>query len=118
MHHATLAGAHGFELVGLASVFYLVDGFFGEFAEICGTLCFEAVGVEGDAVVVFWFEAEDLGGDVLERTEQLAILIEQEFCVRPFALDVNVTAFEAVWISRTGACRDAELKPKTTRCGQ
>jgi len=118
MHHATLAGAHGFELVGLAGVFYVIDGLFGEFAEVGGTFGFETVGVEGDAVVVFGFEAENLGGDVLERTEKLAFFVEQKLCVGAFALDVNVTSFEAVWISRTGASRDAELKPKTTGGGQ
>ena len=38
----------------------------------------EAFGVEGDAVVIFGFEAKDLGGEVLDGVEKFAVTGEQE----------------------------------------
>ena len=98
MEHAALTGVHGLEAEGLAGVFDFVDGGVCGFAEGAGAGGFVAVGVEGDAVVLFGLEAEHLGGNVLEGAEEFSITGEEEITVRAFALDVDVAAFEAIGI--------------------
>jgi len=118
VEHAALAGVHGREAEGLAGVFDLVDGVVGSVLESAGAGGLEAVGVEGDAVVIFGFEAENLGGEVFEGTEEFAVTGEEEIGVGTFALNVDVAAFETVGIAGSGTCCDAVLEANTTRGGQ
>ena len=63
VQHAPLAGVHLGKVIRVAAFLDVVDGVFGVLAEVLGALGFEAVYVEGDAVVFAGFEVEDLGGD-------------------------------------------------------
>lgn len=54
------------------------DGGFGDEFELAGTEEFEVVGVERDAVVLFGFELEDLGSEVLDCVEEFGIPCGEE----------------------------------------
>ena len=69
MEHTTLSRGHGWECEGLACGSDLLDGGFGGELEIAVARGFETFGIEADAVVVFRFEAENLGGDVLDSVQ-------------------------------------------------
>ena len=73
MQHAALAGVHGRETEGLAGVSYVRDSGGGGVAESTRARGLEAVGVEGDAIVVVGLEAEHLGGEVFEGAEELTV---------------------------------------------
>ena len=118
VEHAALAGVHGLEAEGLAGVLDLIDSVVGGVAEGAGAGGFEAVGVEGDAVVVLGLEAKNFGGEVLEGAEDFAIVRQKEVCVRALAFDVDVAALEAVGIYGTGAGGDAVFEAKTTGGGK
>jgi hypothetical protein len=114
MQHAALAGVHGREAVGTVGVIDDVDGFVGHFAQGRGALGLVAVGVEADAVVLFGFEIEDFGRDVLEGAEKLAFVVEEEIGVGALALNVEVAALQTVRIGCAGAGGDAVLEAKAT----
>jgi hypothetical protein len=108
VEHAALAGVHGREAEGLSSVVYCVDGVVCSVLQGAGTGGLVAVGIEGDAVVIFGFEAEDLGSDVFESAKEFAFAGEKEVGIGPFAFDVDVAAFEAVRIDCASAGSDAD----------
>ena len=95
MDDAALAGGHGGEGVGLAGGANLLDGGLGEELQLAVAKDFEVVGVEGDAIVVFGFEAKDLSGDVLDGEEELSVAREEERGVGAGELDGEL-----------GCCRD------------
>jgi hypothetical protein len=64
--------------VGLAGGADLLDGGFGEEFELTVAEDFEVVGVEGDAVVILWLEAEDFSGDVLDGEEEFTVAGEEK----------------------------------------
>jgi hypothetical protein len=76
--------------VGLAGGADLLDGGLGEELELAVAEDFEVVGVEGDAVVVLGFEAEDLGGDVLDGEEEFAVAGEKKRSVRASEFDGEI----------------------------
>jgi hypothetical protein len=118
MQHAALAGVHGLEAEGFAGVLDLVDGGVGGSAEGAGAGCLEAVGVEGDAIVVFGLQAQHLGGDMFEGAEELAIAAQQDFGVGALALDVDVAALKAVGIYGSGSGGDAIFEAESPGGGQ
>ncbi len=87
MKDAALAGAHRGEGEWLAGSANLLNGHLGHQVQFAIAGGLEAFGVEGDAVMVFRFEAEDLGGDVLNREEKLTVASEKERGVRAGKLD-------------------------------
>jgi len=74
VEHAALARGHGGKRERAARGSYLLDGCFGGELEIAVTGGLEAFGIEADAVVVLGFEAENLGGDVLDGVEEFAVV--------------------------------------------
>jgi len=78
MKQATLARRHRRERKGLAGCADLLDGHLGHEVELPDAVCLEALGVEGDAVVVLGFEAKDLGGDVLNGVQEFPVAGEEE----------------------------------------
>jgi hypothetical protein len=118
MEHAALARVHGLKAEGLTGVFDFVDGGVGGILESAGAGSLVAVGIEGNAIVIFGLEAKDLGGDVLEGAEELAVAREQEIAVRSLALDVDVAAFKAVGVNGASASRNAVFEAELTRGGQ
>jgi hypothetical protein len=112
---AAVAGVHWSEAMGLAGGANVLDGGSDGGANGADVGGFEAIGVEGDEIVVFWIEAEHLGGDVLEGVEEFCVVVEEEIGVRAATLYVEETAFETVWIDSACASCDAvfELKAAT-----
>lgn len=78
MKEAALARAHGSEGVGFAGVADAGDSGGGLLLELEVALGFEAVGVEGNAVVLVGGEAEDLGAEVLECEKEFAVARGEE----------------------------------------
>ena len=89
MKETALAGGHGCEGEGLAGVADLLDGDLGGQLQLALAEDFEVVGVEGYTVMLFVLEAEDLGSDVFEGEEKLAVASEQQRCVRAAELDAD-----------------------------
>jgi hypothetical protein len=78
VEHAALARGHGRKREGATCGSYLLDGCFGGELEIAVARGLEAFGVEADAVVVLGFEAENLGGDVLDGVEEFAVVSQEQ----------------------------------------
>jgi len=78
MEHEALARGHGGKRVGAARGSDVLDGCFSGELKIAVAGGFEALGVEADAIVVFGFEAEDLGGDVLDGVEEFAVVSQEQ----------------------------------------
>lgn len=84
-----LTGGHGREGEGTPGSTHLFDGHLChqiQFAIACGL---ETVGVEVDLIVLFGFEAQDLGGDVFDGEEEFAVSGEQERGVGPKEFDFD-----------------------------
>jgi hypothetical protein len=90
MEHAPLSRGHRRKGEGLACGSDLLDGGFGGELEIAVAGGFEAFGIEADAVVVFRFEAENLGGDVLDSVEELTVMSQKQRGVGAGQLDLDV----------------------------
>lgn len=87
MKDAALARGHGCEGEGLAGVADALDSGFGCHAELLVAKHFKVVGVEGDAVVLFVLEAEDLRGDVLDGEKEFSVACEKQGDVAAGELD-------------------------------
>jgi hypothetical protein len=118
MKHAALAGVHGREAEGLAGFFDVIDGGGSGLVQSTRTGGFEAVGVEGDAIVVVGLEAQHLGGEVFEGAKELTIAGQKKLGVGALALDVDVATLEAVGIRCPGTGSDAVFEAKTAGGGQ
>jgi hypothetical protein len=90
MEHTPLPRGHGWKCEGLARGSNLLDGGFGGELEIAVAGGLETFGVEVDTVVVFRFEAENLGGDVLDGVEKLAVMSQEHWSVGAGQLDLDV----------------------------
>src|ERR1700744_4718083 len=77
-----------------------------------------AIGVEGDAIVLFRLQPQHLRSNVLESAQQLPIAVQQKTGVRSLALDVDVPSLEAVWVRCTRSCGNPVLESKTSGGGQ
>ena len=75
---AALAGVHGGEAKGSAGARDLGDGCGDGGKELGFAGGLEAGGVEVNLVVLLGGEAEELGGEVLERVEEFGVALEQE----------------------------------------
>ena len=89
VEQAALAGVHGGKADGPAGGYDLSDGFDDGFLELAVAVGFEAGGIEADAVVLVWWEAEELGDDVFERIEEFAAALEQKGEVGAGELEVK-----------------------------
>jgi hypothetical protein len=78
----------------------------------------EGIGVEGDSVVLFRFQAHDLGRDVFQRPQQFASALGQKHCVRSGHLHVNLPCLEAVRITGSRSCDDAVLQSQAAGGGK
>ena len=110
VQHAALAAAHGSKAVGLAGAADALGGGFRGKAQLAGAQGFEIFGVKGDFVVLLVFEAQDFGGDVLERTEQLAAALREQAGIGPGEFDVDLAGFESGGIGGAGSGGDAVLQ--------
>ena len=90
MEQATLAGHHGGEDVGRNGGANFGDRFGCKFADLAVASGFEVVGVEGDAIVLFLFETEDLGRDVLDGMEEFAVAVDEKGSVRAAEFDYDL----------------------------
>jgi hypothetical protein len=97
MEHTPLSRGHGWKCKGLARGSYPLDGGIGGELEIAVAGSLEAFSVEVDAVVVFGFEAENLGGDVLDGVEKLAIMRQEQGGVGTSQLDFDVGTGRDLW---------------------
>ncbi len=80
---------HRRERKGLTCRTNLLNSHLGHKFELAVTGGFEACGVEGDSVMLFRFEAEDLGGDVLDCVEEFAIAGQEEGSIGAGEFDGN-----------------------------
>ena len=78
VEQAALAGVHWREGVGASRGAYLFDGSFGDHLQLAVAEELEVFGVEGDAVVLLGFEAEELGGEVLNGVEEFGVAGKEE----------------------------------------
>lgn len=78
---AALAGVHRREGVGPARGADSFHGGFGDQLKLAVAEELEVFGVEGDAVVLLGFEAEDLGGEVLDSVEEFGVAGEEDWGV-------------------------------------
>jgi len=78
VEQAALAGVHRREGVGAARGADTFDGGFGDHLKLAVAEKLEIFCVEGDAVVLLRFKAEDLGGEVLDGMEEFSVAGEQE----------------------------------------
>jgi hypothetical protein len=85
--NAAFTRGHRREGEWLAGGANLLDSHLGHEVEFAIAGGLEAFSVEGDAVMVFGFEPEDLGGDVLNGEEKLTVSSEKERGVRAGKLD-------------------------------
>ena len=76
--HAALARAHRRERKGLAGGANLLDGHLGHKGKLAVAVGLKAFCVEGDAVMILRFEAKDLGCDMLDGVEKLAVAGEEQ----------------------------------------
>ena len=95
----------------------MIDGGIGRCTQGARAGGLEAIGVEGDAIMVVGLEAEHLRGEVFEGAKELTIVGQKQFGVGAFALDVDVAAFEAVGIGCTGTRGDAVFEAEATSGG-
>ncbi len=79
---------------------------------------FEIVSVEGDFVMLFGLQADELGGNVFECTEKLAVARGEQGCIGARELDVDFAGFKAVGIGRAGAGGDAVAETKAALGGE
>ncbi len=99
MKNAALAGGHGRKGEGAAGGTDFFDRDFSHQVEFAVAGGFEAFGVEGDPVVLFGFEAEDLCGDVLDGVEEFAVAGEQERSIGSGEFDCDLGgSWGGVWI--------------------
>jgi len=98
MEHAAFSRGHGRKRVRLASGSDFLDGCFGGELEIVVAGGFEAFGIEADAVVIFRFEAEDFGGDVLDGVEELAVTGQEQRGVGAGQLHFEVRGWGCVFV--------------------
>jgi hypothetical protein len=84
---AALARGHRRERVRLAGSANPLNGHLGHKIELAIAGSLEAIGVERDAVVIFRFEAENLGGNVFDGKEKLSVAGEKERSVGTGQLD-------------------------------
>src|SRR5271168_2463853 len=78
MQNAPLPRAHRRERVWPSRRSNPLDGNVGHHVELLGASCLEALGVEADAVVLLRLQTQNLGGDVLDGVQQLAIAGQQQ----------------------------------------
>jgi len=81
MEHAALARGHWRECVGLAGGAHLLNGNLGHQLEFPVTVGFEALGVEGDLIVFFRLEAQDLCGNVLYGVQKFSVAGEEKWSI-------------------------------------
>jgi len=108
VEQAALAGGHRGEGVGLLGGADLGDGCLSGAAELLVAVGFESAGVDGDAVVFFGLEAEDLGGDVLDGVEQLAVAVDEERGVGAGEFDGELRWGEASALGLRCGCRSSD----------
>jgi len=113
VEHAAFSGTHRSKLVWLAGANDAGGGGLGSELEFAGAESLEVVGVEGDLVVLFGIEADDLGGDVFEGAKDFAAAFGDEFSIRAGELDVDFAGFEAVGVGRSAASGDAIFHAKS-----
>jgi hypothetical protein len=118
VEHAALTGVHGRKAEGFACIVNVIDGFVGCITQGKSAGGFVTVDVEGDAIVIFGLEVEDLGGDVFKGPEYFTFAGDEKICVGTLAFDVDVAALEAVGIDCPGTRRDAVFEAETTGGGQ
>ena len=107
VEHAAFAGAHGREAVGLAGGAYASGGGFGGEAKFAGADGLELVGVEGDLIVFFGLEADDLGGHVFEGAEEFAAALGEQRRVGAGQLDVDFAGLQAIGVGSAAAGGDS-----------
>jgi hypothetical protein len=73
-----LTGVHGLKRVRTASGTDFLDGGFSDKLELAVAEKLEVVGIERDAVMLFGFELEDLGGEVLDCVEEFGVTCGEE----------------------------------------
>src|SRR5207302_4533299 len=113
VQHAALAGGHGRERIGLAGLAYSFRCDFGCELELLGADRFEVHAVKAELVVLFRFEPQHFQRHVLQRSQKLAVALQQQATVRPGKIDHQFRALAqlgAYW--RIGA--DAVLQTKSS----
>jgi hypothetical protein len=81
MQQAAFARGHGWKGVWLAGGAYALDCSGGGGAEFAVAVGLEAVGVEGDAIVLLGLKPQDLGGDVLDGVKEFTVAVGEEWGV-------------------------------------
>ena len=81
MEHAALARGHRREGVGLPCGAHFLNGDLGHKLKFAVAVGFEAVSVEGDAIMLFGLEAKDLCGNVFDGVEKLPVAGEEKWCI-------------------------------------
>jgi hypothetical protein len=85
----SLARGHGREGVRLAGGTYLLNSSLGRELKMAIAGRFETFGIEGDAIVVFGLEPENLCCDVFDGVEEFAVLRQEEGSVGAAEIDFD-----------------------------
>lgn len=90
MQRAAFVGGHRREGERASRCANLFDCDFGHHIELAVSCSFKALSVKVDLVVLFGFETEDFGGDVLDGVKKLTIAGKQERSIGPREVDCNL----------------------------
>ena len=115
MELAAIAAVHGGKAVRNAGLAHFFGGGFGGKAEFFGTQRLEVGGVKADHVVLVVIEAEHLHGEGFKRTQQLAVVLDNQRYIGAGELDVDLARLDAMGIARAIARRDAVLEAEPAK---
>jgi hypothetical protein len=90
VQHPPLAGGHDPKSKGLSGGVNPGDCSLSRKQKIVIARGLEAIGIEGDAIMLFGFEPQDLSGNVLDGVEQLPIAGRQERGIRTTQFDIEL----------------------------
>lgn len=104
MKHAPFARGHGRKGERSVCGAHFLDGYFRHHFKFAVAIGFEAFCVERDAVVTLGFEAEDLGGDVLDCVEEFAVAGQEEGSIGPGEFNFDFGISIGGWSGDRGDC--------------
>lgn len=90
MQNAALPGCHRRKRIGLPRRSNLLDGCFGGVLKVSIPGRLKAASIEGDAVMLLWFQTKNLGSNVLNGVEQFTVMRQKQRCVGAGQLNRNL----------------------------
>jgi len=115
MELAAIAAVHGRKAVGDAGLAHFFGSGFGGEAQLFSAESFEVGGVKADHVVLMVIEAEHLHGEGFKRTQQFAVVLDNERNIGTGELDVDLARLNALGVARTIARRNAVFEAEPAK---